>query len=288
MLTALGAANRAQAGLKTMRCFKSRAKARGPLPWALRARLAPSLLLLACAALPAASAQDGTPSPAALPAVADLREEFLRLGLQPRRQGSRNTCSVFVTADALSFALARHTVPAGGRGRPLSVEYLNWACNEAIGNGADDRGQFFHDLLRAFASRGVCYEDEMPYAERFDPQLQPSAAARASAAEIQQQNFKIHWIKRWRRYESGLSAAQLLEVKSALADGWPVAAGADHSRLLVGYRDDAAQPGGGVFIARDSGTGRDETVTYEFARTQVNDAYWAEVLSDAAQDASKP
>ena len=45
--------------------------------------------------------------------------------------------------------------------------------------------------------------------------------------------------------------------------------------LLVGYRDDPAQPGGGVFLFRNSNNnGRDGWMTYEYARAYMNDAVW--------------
>jgi hypothetical protein len=48
-----------------------------------------------------------------------------------------------------------------------------------------------------------------------------------------------------------------------------------HSVLLVGYRDDAAQPGGGVFIFRNTGReGRPGLMPYGYARAYMNDAAW--------------
>jgi len=210
-----------------------------------------------------------------LAASVDLRPVLKEFGLGPRAQGKRNTCSVFVTTETFELALARHE----GRGKPLSVEYLNWACNQIIGNRTDDRGQFFHDLLRGFEEHGICFEDEMPYAPSFDPELKPGVKAKATAAKIRVKDFQVHWIKRWVKDSPGLSDEELAEVRTAMANGWPVAAGASHSRLLVAYRDDEGLPGGGTFITMDSGSGRYEAVTYEFVRTQVNDAFWVEPVN---------
>jgi hypothetical protein len=66
------------------------------------------------------------------------------------------------------------------------------------------------------------------------------------------------------------------EIKAVLAIGWPVAAGAGHSRLLVGYHDDPQQPGGGVFFAKDSGSGKHKQVTYDFLKTKVHEVFWVE------------
>ena len=45
--------------------------------------------------------------------------------------------------------------------------------------------------------------------------------------------------------------------------------------LLVGYRDDAREPGGGVFVIRNSsGPLRGGMLTYEYAKAYMNDAIW--------------
>jgi C1A family cysteine protease len=48
-----------------------------------------------------------------------------------------------------------------------------------------------------------------------------------------------------------------------------------HSVLIVGWRDDPDQPGGGVFIFRNSSNnGRDGYMPYAYARAYMNDAVW--------------
>ena len=69
----------------------------------------------------------------------------------------------------------------------------------------------------------------------------------------------------------------ITEIRQTLAKGWPVCAGSDHSRLLVGYVDDAKQPGGGKFITRDSGLGDYGEVTYDWTRRHVYDLFWVEL-----------
>ena len=44
------------------------------------------------------------------------------------------------------------------------------------------------------------------------------------------------------------------------------------------YRDDPRQPGGGMFFAEDSGSGKYEEVTYRFVKTNVGDVFWVEAL----------
>jgi len=55
-----------------------------------------------------------------------------------------------------------------------------------------------------------------------------------------------------------------------------------HSVLLVGFRDDPAQPGGGVFLVRNTSHGpRDAAMSYEYVRAYMNDAAWVGHDGDA-------
>jgi hypothetical protein len=204
---------------------------------------------------------------AALPASVDLRPEFEKFGFAPKRQGKRGTCSVFTVTSALEFAMAKRL----GKPTPLSVEYLNWAANEVIRRHAD--GQFFHNLLKGYERYGICRESLMPYRKKFDPALAPSDEARKDAKKFASVPVTIAWIKPWGT-KSGLTDEQMTQIKERLAQGWPVAAGAGHSRLLVGYRDDPARPGGGLFLTKDSGKGAYAEVTYEWAKIHLIDVFW--------------
>lgn len=203
---------------------------------------------------------------------ADLRPNLARWGIQPRRQGRRGTCSVFVTAETLEYALARKL----DQGTHLSIEYLNWACNQVIGNKTRDRGQFFHHLLKGFEEYGICPEEDMPYVAKFDPDYQPSDEARRKAMEIKQQGFVTHWINPLKK-QAGLTDEQMAQIRGVLDNGWPVAAGSHHSILLVGYIDDPAHPGGGIFIARDSGSGGYNERTYAWVEEKIGDVFWVEL-----------
>ncbi|MFO0946964.1 MAG: C1 family peptidase [Planctomycetota bacterium] len=204
-----------------------------------------------------------------LPSSVDLRPEMEAWKLFPKRQGKRNTCSVFVTVGAMEYAVSKHA----GEGRPLSVEYLNWACNQVIGNRTADRGQFFHDLLRGFEKHGICSEELMPYQQRYTP-LEPSAKAVMQAASVRDLGLKVHWIRRWSK-NSGLTEEQFVAIKTTLAEGWPVCAGSNHSRLLVGYVDDESSAGG-RFITSDSAIGRYGEISYPWAREHIYDLFWVE------------
>ena len=227
-----------------------------------------------------------------LPGSVDLRPIFEKWKLERRIQGKRGTCSVFAVAVALEYALAQKQ----GKATRLSVEYLNWASNQVLREMRD--GSFFSDLWKGYARYGVCPEEDMPYRNKYNPKLQPDKTARESARKMLVLKFQHHWIKRWNP-KTGLTEPQLLEIKRVLSRKWPVCGGFrwpkapvrwknniletpppsgvidGHSVLIVGYRDDPAQPGGGLFIFRNTNhNGRDGYMTYEYAQAYMNDAIW--------------
>lgn len=243
-------------------------------------------VLAACVgALPAAETE-------LLPASADLRPALERVGLETRFQGKRATCSVFTVADSIEFAAAQRGVSLGR----VSVEYLNWAANQVTDEAPDD-GAFFSDIWKGFLAHGACPETALPYREAFDPAAEPGAPAREQAKACQALGLELHWIKQWDP-NRGLSAEELTEVRRTLAQGWPVCGGFlwpkkeewkdgvlqvcpreavrdGHSVLLVGYRDDPAQPGGGELLFRNtSGRRREGRFSYAYLRAYMNDAVW--------------
>lgn len=233
------------------------------------------------------------PFSATLPARVDLRPALERFGLSPRVQGGRPTCSVFTVATALEFAVAKRH----GQTPRLSVEFLNWASNKTCGDFQD--GGFFSDLWKGFAVYGVCAETNMAYEAKFEPTHEPSAAALNDARTRLALGLQLHWLKPW-DVKTGLTPAAFTAIKQTLANGWPVCSGlrwpkqerwvedvlqscpaADvrdgHSVLLVGYRDDATQPGGGVFLFRNtSHGGKDGAMPYAYAQEFMNDAVWVD------------
>ncbi|MBN2218584.1 MAG: C1 family peptidase [Pirellulales bacterium] len=235
----------------------------------------------------------------------DLRPFLEGKGLKTRVQGSRNTCSVFTLAGALEYALAKKN---GKCDAPLSVEFLNWASNQA--NGVLEDGSYFSDLWKGFENHGACPEADMPYRDEFDPETRPSDEARARAKPLRGAGFRIHWIKYWNP-NVGLTDRQFENVKRALELGWPVCGGFlwpkngqqqwndgvlemrprdqvrdGHSVLLVGYRDDPNKPGGGVFLIRNSdGQFRDGAMSYEYVKAYMNDAIWIDDV-DREEDPS--
>lgn len=207
-----------------------------------------------------------SPAAADLPAEADLRPIFAAHGLEAKSQAPRGCCSLFALCGVLEFELAQ----SGARTAPLSEEFLNWASHQSNGRRTD--GSFFSDALRGLWLYGVCREDLWPYAPSFDPDATPSPEALADAAT--RRNVSARWIKRW-DVNTGMTGQMLAQMRQELYDGHPVALGMrwpkreqflegdvlavpepqdvfdGHSVLLVGYRDDPAQPGGGLFVFRN-------------------------------------
>jgi hypothetical protein len=253
-------------------------------------------LSLRSADLFAAPAPASTNSLQLLPAAVDLRPAFEKWGLGQRRQGKRGTCSVFTITGALEFAAAKQQQ----HGQRFSVEFLNWAGSQVIGRPKD--GGFFSDLWKGFTAYGICLEKELPYRSEFDPALAPPAEVLAEAKAPLSLGLRHHWIKEW-NVKTGLTDGHFQGIKNTLHNGWPVCGGfrwpkqpkwtesvlqmcsADevfdgHSVLIVGYRDDASQPGGGVFLFRNTNNGgREGYMPYTYTRTYMNDAVWIE--SDA-------
>jgi hypothetical protein len=139
----------------------------------------------------------------------------------------------------------------------------------------------------------------MPYQAKFDPQAPPGPAALADARTRLSLGLRFHWIKEW-DVNTGLTAAHLEGIKQTLHQGWPVCAGLrwpkqeqwvddvlqmcpsnavrdGHSVLLVGYREDARHPGGGVFLFRNtSRQARDGAMPFAYAQAYMNDAAWVD------------
>lgn len=221
----------------------------------------------------------------------DLRPAFEKWGLPLRSQSNRGTCSVFTLTGALEYALASRQQT----GTVLSVEFLNWAANQARAQAKD--GGFFSDLWKGFEAYGICPETSLAYRQEYDARLQPDERALSRAREIAQARLQLHWIKPW-DVTTGLTEIQLLEIKRTLSRGWPVCGGFrwpkheswhqgmlqmapagevfdGHSVLLVGFKEDLAQPGSGAFLIRNSGGGvHDGAMPYEYVRAYMNDAAW--------------
>jgi hypothetical protein len=109
--------------------------------------------------------------------------------------------------------------------------------------------------------------------------------------------LELTWIKEWNPH-TGLTGHQLIAINAAIAGRWPVLGGFrwpktatwrdavlnmckpeevfdGHSVLIVGYKNDVSQPGGGVFLIRNSGgDGSDGYLPYAYVTDYMNDAAW--------------
>lgn len=209
------------------------------------------------------------PTPPAPSLDSDLRPRFAAFGLPPRGQGPRPTCSIFTTVAAFEFALAT----LRGRGQRLSVEYANWAANAATGRSDD--GDFFQCALTGYETFGMCRDELWPYAPTFPAGATPQPPALVDGGRLLGEagaRLGMHWLKP-PDGKQGLDDAQFLAVQQALVDGWPVAAGSGHSRLLVGYRNDPAAPGGGVFLTLDSALAAFAEVTAAYVKNELFDVF---------------
>ena len=247
---------------------------------------------VAISVLATPSASEAGAPPAIPPAAVDLRPAMQKWGLETRPQGSRGTCSVFAITGALEYAVASKQK----HGTLLSIEFLNWAGHKTANRTVD--GGFFSELWNGFETYGVCPEKTLPYQTKFDSRFEPAEEVRNEAKKMQSLNLKVRWIKEW-DVKTGMSDNQILEIKRVLARKSPVCGGLrwpkqeqwsedgvlqmrsqeevfdGHSVLLVGYRDDPKEEGGGVFFIRNSGgNSRDGSLPYAYIRAYMNDAVW--------------
>lgn len=220
-----------------------------------------------------ASAQDAAPG--GKDAGIDLREKFNDLARPVRPQGSRGTCSVFTVVGAIEFALARHQ----GRFVPLSVEYLNWASNDAADDGQD--GSYFHDALNGFFLHNLCAEAAMPYRAKFDAAVVPSARVQSQARQLCEslhRVMRVNWIRRLST-DAGLKDEHMARLDAALREGWPIAMGSAHSVLLIGWQEDPIHPGGGAYLARDTAAVAVTHLSRDFVRDNACDVFYIDLVA---------
>lgn len=207
----------------------------------------------------------------------DLRPVFSGYNLTIKRQGARDTCHVFTVVAALEFAVAQKYDYGVG----LSEEYLNWAANQASQQWQD--GASFVELAQALKRWGISEEQHMPYVPAYNPAYQPRQAALDSARQIHKLKFRWHWIKAPNENAGAadrLNDAHIEAMKNVLRRGWPVCAGREHNILIVGFRDNARQPGGGAFIVRNSNSNQYRSMTYQETKAKSGAALWIDLPLD--------
>lgn len=232
-----------------------------------------------------------------LPLKLDLGPEFIKLGIQVRAQGERDTCSLFAITALVDFECSRSGLHANPR---LSEEFLIWAANEATGLTGDQA--MFSEAVCGLNRFGLCAEGLMRYERAGDAARKPSEQAIADAKQ-RSARWRVVWIKRW-DVSRPLRDADLVAIKRALSSGHPVACGLrwpialkgatllevpppaavfdGHSIVFTGYEDDPKMNGGGVFTFRNShgpewgqkGYGK---MSYAYASAYANDALWLQL-----------
>lgn len=235
--------------------------------------------------------------------VVDLRPQFEELGLGPKSQSPRGTCSVFAVCGAYEYEWARAT----GEPTRLSEEYLNWARHRVVPAGSD--GGCFHQIIPGLQRYGVCAEGLMPYQRDWAPELPPTAEALADGAP--RRGVDVVWLKEIDS-EKGFTDHELQATLKALREGHPVpvglswykgrdcldssalldmgaveGTGSGHSVILVGYRLDETLPGGGAFVVRDHkgagfGDGGYLQMPFGWYQKQANDALFLQPLRNGS------
>lgn len=232
--------------------------------------------------------------PATRPHGIDLTPAFDRLGLMPRTQGSRSTCSLFAITALANYEWLRSGAKPDAR---FSEEFLVWAADEATGLSGDQA--MFYEAIGGLNGLGICCDELMPYAAKEEAGRKPSGEAIRDAA-ARARRWQANWIRRW-DMSRPVDELQFAAIQQALIDGRPVACGLrwpksnrsaalvappppeevydGHSIVLVGFEDDPAQPGGGVFRFRNSrgprwGDRGYGVMSYAYVRSYANDAVW--------------
>lgn len=219
-----------------------------------------------------------------LPPFADHRHWFEETGLPPLQQ-EPDFCSLYSVGAALEHAFGQRQVPSA-----LSTAFLAWARDHV---GGERGGSNFSYIAAGVSRFGVCRRDLMPEVG------EPSQAALDDAAS--RRDVEARWIKFW-DVETGFSKEELDACRTSLASGRLVALGArwprnlafsegavmaipepqdvfdGHCVTLVGYRDEAAMPGGGAFHFRNSwgpgwGDGGYGWMPYAYLERYGNDAF---------------
>jgi hypothetical protein len=146
-----------------------------------------------------------------LPAKADLRDEFERLGLKPLAQGDRDTCGIFVMTTLVEFEIEHNN---NALAQPLSEEYTCWAARKASGKSRQQA--MFFELTAGVEKLGACTSVLMPYSRTWDPDEHPSQQA-IEQSMVYRDRWRTHWIRHW-AYKPRVSDHQMDLIKRAIAE----------------------------------------------------------------------
>ncbi len=246
---------------------------------------------------------DPTEAPAAAPGRGALPTLVNLIDLMPpvRDQKSRGTCVAHACAAVREVLLG----PDASTEANLSEQYLYWACKER--DKWPGEGTWIKVGMEVLQTSGVCPEPVWPYnpnkiAGNEGQGPAPAGAAEAAAAfKISQgELLQARWVSAMKetlaagkpvafavpvfRYWLTEPAKSTGDLRMPLANEQSIGG---HAMAIVGYQDDAAVPGGGYFMIRNSwgetwasegalgaGYGR---LPYEFISQHSRSAYTASV-----------
>ena len=219
------------------------------------------------AASPAAAKSAGWPTVGRSPS-----DRFSSGGSVARMQGGRGTCSVFAMTAAIEYAVATKQ-----QQRHAAERRVSQLGRQRRGPRGDRRRHVSQSSggaspPTAFAPRPKCRTRTLS-----TPPQNPTRKRLPMPRRLRALGLQLHWIKRGTRAEASATSS-LPRSSERSGGGWPVCrrfplaerregpcGKSDvlqmcprkdvmdgHSVLLVGFRDDKTQPGGGVFLIRNS------------------------------------
>lgn len=220
----------------------------------------------------------GPPATHPLPERVDLHQRFAAV----RNQGQRGTCVAHACAAVREFLTGEQSASSN-----FSEQFLYWACKKH--DLIPGEGTFIRVGMNRLEFDGIPDESAWPYNPHPIAGNEGQDPPPAGAVEQAGQN-KI-------QSSTSLAANNVATLQQALADGSPIAFSVPvysgwfaepthssgdvrlplpgekveggHAMCMVGYEVDAAVPGGGYFLVRNSwgpGWGRDNPVAAGHAR----------------------
>lgn len=126
----------------------------------------------------------------------DLSDQFAPI----RNQGKQGSCASFAVSSVIEVLRHDHN--------RYSPAFLYWTAREANGVTHEDSGASLYDVIKGATRKGVCKEESMPYNDD-NFSVAPSEAATNEALDCM-------------LIEAKTVEPKLRDIKSALADGFPV------------------------------------------------------------------
>lgn len=192
-----------------------------------------------------------------------------------RDQGDRGTCVAFSTCAVMEYM----SNSAGKPSQDLSVQYLYWAVKRV--DGYPQEGTWLQFSFPVAKKEGTCANALWPYAPNLIPgnlthgnPPNPAACAVDAVANAFTRAIRIREYRQPEAIRNQLQQGRPVAIAIPVFKSWfdnpssrlsgkiHLPLGSDrfalsgHAIVLVGYGEDAIQPGGGYFIVRNSWGGR--------------------------------